>query len=425
MTNLPPENNSLRNGDSTIGISKVVSHLNGWSLVEKTYPDHQADIADVVSAYGHGLLTHGFTTLEKKDPSDMLKSALFFGGVAYGCGMLLIKLMAFTGIGTNSSGYIARTLLHHFYDPSITLLSLLVGVGYILYHLYGEHNRSNIYNPEHVSKFLLKRGWNSRESITNKNKVGVRYIKDRIGLEIIPPKYDSFAESMFMNAEVSAGENEIDLVVLIVPEYLEQGVDSYDFYSGVIERFSHREHLPLSIPCAIEFIAKNAVDEPECNELTSEVDRILLHRTGQYLDDIIKAKEHTNWEFKAELNPDHGAARLLKTAVAFANHADGGVILIGVTDDGYVCGIPVERAEKDELSIRKCFRDNIHPKIELDYSRNELEIDGKVLLIIDIPSAKYKPIMANERVYHRNGTESIVADASEIRKMVEMNESHH
>ncbi len=423
MTARSPQNNDPKNSESSIGISKVISHLNGWNLIKDKYSDHQTDIEDVICNHGHSILIQGISTQKQKSIPDILKGGFVYGAAAYASGILLIKLIAITGFGTNYSGPAGRAALHYLFDPTIATLSLFVMAGYILNEFFLHQNRKQNYNPNDVTQTLSKRGWDFREPVRHKSRVGVRYVKSRIGLEIIPPKFDSFAESMFMNAEVSARENVIDLVVLIVPKSVNRGVDTLDFYSGVLERFSHREHLPLSIPCAIIFIGEGPAEDIECIELTSEVDRILLKRTGQYLDDIIRAKEHTNWEFKTKLNPDHGAAKLLKTAVAFANHPQGGVILIGVNDDGKVCGLPGEGAEKDELSIRKCFRENIQPKIDTSYSRNELDVDGQVLLIIDIPSAEQKPIMANERVYYRNGTESVVANASEIRKMVNMNRS--
>lgn len=67
----------------------------------------------------------------------------------------------------------------------------------------------------------------------------------------------------------------------------------------------------------------------------------------------MKYKESVNMELRREIN-----ANFKKKIVAFAN-CDGGTILVGIEDEGNICG--VRNPEKTMERISNVIRDGIHP----------------------------------------------------------------
>ena len=82
----------------------------------------------------------------------------------------------------------------------------------------------------------------------------------------------------------------------------------------------------------------------EVQELTSVFDNFLIENTGlSFLEMKIQA-ERSNYDFKAQLSPQpHNTA---KEICALANHKNGGLILVGVGDNGDILGVPSGTFEK-------------------------------------------------------------------------------
>jgi predicted HTH transcriptional regulator len=97
---------------------------------------------------------------------------------------------------------------------------------------------------------------------------------------------------------------------------------------------------------------------------------------------LIEAGEGLKLDFKQLIqNP----RKIAKSMVSFAN-TEGGVLLIGVRDNGSIAGIKSEE-EVHMLELAASF----HCKPEVTYRIQEISIDGKTILNVYIPKGKDKP----------------------------------
>nr|VFJ67885.1 MAG: ATP-dependent DNA helicase RecG [Candidatus Kentron sp. FW] len=103
----------------------------------------------------------------------------------------------------------------------------------------------------------------------------------------------------------------------------------------------------------------------------------------QNLPDLIAQGENSAVEFKRE---EADAENLAREFVAFSN-SQGGVLLLGVTDDGQVSGV------SDPVSQEECLcniaRDSVHPPIHITPHR--FEVSHKTIFRVEIPKGKGRP----------------------------------
>ncbi len=119
------------------------------------------------------------------------------------------------------------------------------------------------------------------------------------------------------------------------------------------------------------------------------------------LADIVALGEGFTTEFKQSRSKDLG-----RELCAFAN-ATGGVILLGVTDDGKVCGITEHNRVKSEVqSIAR----SAEPPIAV-----EIESVGQVLCL-QVPAQQSKPYSFGGKFYLREGASSQQMTRGEIRE---------
>lgn len=97
---------------------------------------------------------------------------------------------------------------------------------------------------------------------------------------------------------------------------------------------------------------------------------------------LIDAGEGLTLDFKQQIqNP----RKIAKSMVSFAN-TEGGILLIGVRDNGSIAGIKSEE-EVHMLELAASF----HCKPEVPYSIEEIIIEGKTILKAHIPKGNDKP----------------------------------
>ena len=120
------------------------------------------------------------------------------------------------------------------------------------------------------------------------------------------------------------------------------------------------------------------------------------------LDFLIQEGEGFNLEFKESYN-----SNLAREICAMAN-ANGGKVLIGVTDDGKIKPITLNNRMKSEIQdlVRK-----FDPIFSVDIS----EFEGVV--IIDVPEGKKKPYSTGGKFYMRQGANSQQLSRDEIRDL--------
>ena len=101
------------------------------------------------------------------------------------------------------------------------------------------------------------------------------------------------------------------------------------------------------------------------------------------LTEKIYLGEDSTIELKREL---HHRESLAEEIAAFAN-ANGGVILIGVDDEGEIVGIDRQDLDRTEKTVVEVCRDNIDPMVHI--LTEKLRIDDKNLLKIEVPRSLF------------------------------------
>ena len=126
---------------------------------------------------------------------------------------------------------------------------------------------------------------------------------------------------------------------------------------------------------------------------------------------LIGEGEHQQQDFKYKITD---ACKLAKSVSAFAN-TDGGRLLIGVRDDGFMSGV---RSEEDLYMMRSAAGDYCRPAADIDFAT--LSVEGRTVVIATVPESKGKPVRAlcddgRWRAYIRVADENIVASPVHLR----------
>lgn len=121
-------------------------------------------------------------------------------------------------------------------------------------------------------------------------------------------------------------------------------------------------------------------------------------------------------EFKREYVDD-----IKNTIIAFAN-CDGGTLLIGVNDDGSVCGI--SDADGTMLRVTNTIRDSVRPDVTMFVECRHDIIDDKPVLRITVQRGTARPYYLHGRgirpegVYVRQGASTVPATETAIFNMI-------
>ena len=110
-----------------------------------------------------------------------------------------------------------------------------------------------------------------------------------------------------------------------------------------------------------------------------------------------------------------------KEIIAFANCC-GGMLYIGVTDSGEVVG--VENPDKTIQQITNMVRDSIKPDVTMFVHYDTVEVEGKQIVAVNVQRGTDRPYYLSgkglrpEGVYVRQGTSSVPATDTAIRRMI-------
>lgn len=135
------------------------------------------------------------------------------------------------------------------------------------------------------------------------------------------------------------------------------------------------------------------------------------------IKEIIKNGENSYIEFKEE---GIKAKDLAEEIVALAN-SEGGIILIGVDDDGNIKGVSDKQIEEKIMNIcRNNCIPNIIPAFEI------IDIAEKTIAVITISKGLNKPYYTSEHKYYiRVGTTKRIASREELLRLFEANGALH
>jgi len=127
---------------------------------------------------------------------------------------------------------------------------------------------------------------------------------------------------------------------------------------------------------------------------------------SSYIKKLIDQGEHQQQDFKFEISDSKKIARSL---AAFSN-TDGGKLLVGVKDNGVVAGV---RSEEEYYMVEAAAQ--MHCKPEVEFKMKEWNVDGKMVLEIDIPKRSNDPISAPDKdgkmmVYIRVKDQNLLAN---------------
>jgi len=126
--------------------------------------------------------------------------------------------------------------------------------------------------------------------------------------------------------------------------------------------------------------------------------------------EIIRDGEGQSVEFKASFSTDVG-----NTICSFANTA-GGVILLGISDDGKIKGVP-DKVEEQVASLAHSCKPSIYPKI-----RKEIH-NGKLVIIVEVPHSEGVLHSFKNVVYKRVGTSDMPSQGRRSSLSLERRES--
>lgn len=138
-----------------------------------------------------------------------------------------------------------------------------------------------------------------------------------------------------------------------------------------------------------------------------------MHLSSQ-IKEWLKQGEGQTVEFKRDLPGN--MTKIAKTMAAFAS-GEGGVVIVGVEDDGTVCGIPVYSAlDRDRFRQRvygvatKAVKPPIG--VEIDF----LELRGKVLAVIQVPPGTEPLYYVENKPFIRYGSITQSPEPDEVKR---------
>ena len=131
-----------------------------------------------------------------------------------------------------------------------------------------------------------------------------------------------------------------------------------------------------------------------------------------YISRLIEEGEHEHQDFKFQISD---ARKIARSISAFANN-DGGLLLVGVKDNGVVAGI---RSEEDIHVIEAAAEIYCRPAVEVEMRTFRCD-GGAVVLRASIPRAARRPVECRDddgrwRAYYRVADENIQAHPLMVR----------
>lgn len=284
----------------------------------------------------------------------------------------------------------------------------------------------NLYGPGQISEYFQStfagQGWQTKENlIINgiiQRKSVIDAIKNSIGVEYTFGQFHYTESVIFVKFPLFVKAHKFKIGLVITPSkslvsLMPKGVNSFEM---VRDRIRSLAPLPFNYPFAIIGISEQNL-ELKSEELTSKVDQYLFEKLGVSLTEMTLQTEKPNYDFKETLPTDNH--KIAKEICAFANMTGGGLLLVGVNDDGYPCGVLRKDSDLIQQRVMNIATAKCIPLPEIETRIFELsDHPDKCLLTIYVSEIPRKPCMTDEKVYIRAGSSARAATSDEIRKMV-------
>ncbi len=147
---------------------------------------------------------------------------------------------------------------------------------------------------------------------------------------------------------------------------------------------------------------------PQSRDVTIEI-------AGEDVRQLVARGENDKVEYKRQIGKERELDEFIETVVAFAN-SSGGVILVGVDDNGKIIGV-----EEENLAdrVNKVLRSHCDPPVITEISTNV--VDDKNVFVIQVREGGNKPYVLRDRgVYIRVGaTDRLITTRTELDEFYE------
>ena len=242
----------------------------------------------------------------------------------------------------------------------------------------------------------------------------IDFIKEGVGVEMTFAK-SAFVESdIFFKFPLFIQTGQIHFAVIMVP--MEPTLLGVSTFKVIRDQLTDLSPLPLKYPFAILGLSDSPSDIA-VQELTSEMDSYLIEVVGFSLEEMRILTEKPQYDFKERLPENR---RLSHLVCAFANLEGGGVILIGVNNDGDIVGVPRGSClDQMQLAIVNAVQHTCQPRPRFESKIFDVPSDpSKCVLVVRVHEMEYKPCMVDEKVYVRVGSSTRAAGPDEIRRLL-------
>jgi uncharacterized protein YuzE len=147
---------------------------------------------------------------------------------------------------------------------------------------------------------------------------------------------------------------------------------------------------------------------PQSRDVTIEI-------AGEDVRQLVARGENDKVEYKRQIGKERELDEFIETVVAFAN-SSGGVILVGVDDNGKIISV-----EEENLAdrVNKVLRSHCDPPIITEISTSV--VDDKNVLVVQVREGGNKPyVLRDKGVYIRAGaTDRLITTRAELDEFYE------
>jgi hypothetical protein len=272
-----------------------------------------------------------------------------------------------------------------------------------------------------MRELFSNKGWqidrHLRLDAASMKRYEVDFVREKVGVELCLGKQAFAIYSLFVNFPVFIKAGGLDIAILLFPmrdlsRQMPAGVGNFESVRALL---SELHPMPLKYPFALLGFSFDK-RQPQITQLTTPLDNYLIHTLGMSLDEMLLLRERSDYDFKESL-PDN--KKLAQEICGFANLHGGGIILLGIDDDGNAIGVNKVELDGLQLKVTNIIRDCCSPVPRFEFQCYDIPSSPvKAILIIHVQELESKPCMTQDKVYIRSGPSVRTATSDEIRRLI-------